>query len=228
MQGKKQLQPKMLYTVTLEQLVPADNFYRRINKVLNLHWLYAATKNYYGIEGQESIDPVVFFKMCIIGYINNVGSDRKLADYCSDSLGIRLFLGYDIDESLPWHSTISRTRQLYGDEVFKKLFEQVFEKCIESGMIAGHTQAIDGALLKANASKDSLEIKQVSKSVDEYLLENIKANSTPRRPAKHNRADDEQQHMDGDDEEQTRQLKELNTRYQRQEKNYEEMPGSER
>ena len=218
----------MLYTVTLEQLVPLDNFYRRLNKVLNLHWLYAATEDYYGTEGQESIDPVVFFKMCIVGYINNMGSDRRLADYCGDSLGIRLFLGYDIDEALPWHSTISRTRQLYGDEVFKKLFEQVFEKCIDSGMIAGHTQAIDGALLKANASKDSLEIKQVSKSVDDYLLENIKANTTPRRPAKHNRANDDQQHMDGDEEEQTRQLKELDTRYQRQEKNYEEMPGSER
>jgi len=228
MQGKKQLRPKMLYTVTLEQLVPADNFYRRLNKVLNLHWLYSATKDYYGAEGQESIDPVVFFKMCMIGYINNIGSDRKLADRCGDSLGIRLFLGYDIDEPLPWHSTISRTRQLYGDEVFKKLFEQVFEKCIESGMIAGHTQAIDGALLKANASKDSLEIKQVSKSVDAYLSENIKADTAPRRPAKHNHADDEQQHMDGDDEEQERQLKELDTRYQRQEKNYEEMPGSER
>lgn len=228
MQGKKQLQPKMLYTVTLEQLVPRDNFYRRLKKILDLHWLYAATKDYYGAEGQESIDPVVFFKMCIIGYINNIGSDRKLTDFCSDSLGLRLFLGYDIDEALPWHSTISRTRQLYGDEVFKKLFEQVFTKCIESGMIAGHSQAIDGALLKANASKDSLEIKQVSKSVDEYLSENIKANTTPRRPAKHNRADDDQQHMDGDDEEQTRQLKELDTRYQRQGKNYEEMPGSER
>ncbi len=179
MQGKKHLQPKMLYTVTLEQLVPADNFYRRLNKVLNLHWLYAATKQYYGDEGQESIDPEVFFKMCIVGYINNIGSDRKLADHCADSLGIRLFLGYDIDEALPWHSTISRTRQLYGDEVFKKLFEQVFEKCVDSGMIAGHTQAIDGAFLKANASKDSLEIKQVSTSVDEYLLENIKANTTP-------------------------------------------------
>jgi hypothetical protein len=138
-----------------------------------------------------------------------------------------LFLGYDIDEALPWHSTISRTRQLYGEEVFKQLFEQVFEKCMESGMIAGHTQTIDGAFLKANASKDSLEIKQVSNSVDKYLLENIKANTSPRRPAKINKAEDEQQHMDGDDEEQTRQLKELDTRYQRQEKNYEEMPGSE-
>lgn len=95
--------------------------------------------------------------------------------------------GYDIDEELPWHSTISRTRQLYGEDVFKQLFEQVFEKCIDSGMIAGHTQAIDSAFLKANASKDSLEIKQVSNSIDAYLLENIKANTSPRRPAKINR-----------------------------------------
>jgi transposase len=227
MQGKKQLQPKMLYTTTLEQLVPSDNFYRRLNKAIDLQWLYKTTKQYYGTEGQESIDPVVFFKMCLIGYINNINSDRRLAEYCADSLGIRLFLGYDIDEPLPWHSTISRTRQLYGEQVFKQLFEQVFEKCIASGMVAGHTQALDGAFLKANASKDSLEIKQVSKSVDEYLLENIKANTTPRRPAKHNKADQEQQHMDGDDEQQTRQLKELDTRYQRQGKDYEEMPGSE-
>jgi transposase len=225
--GKKQLQPKMLYTTTLEQLVPSDNFYRRLNKAIDLQWLYKTTKQYYGTEGQESIDPVVFFKMCLIGYINNINSDRRLAEYCADSLGIRLFLGYDIDEPLPWHSTISRTRQLYGEQVFKQLFEQVFEKCIASGMVAGHTQALDGAFLKANASKDSLEIKQVSKSVDEYLLENIKANTTPRRPAKHNKADQEQQHMDGDDEQQTRQLKELDTRYQRQGKDYEEMPGSE-
>ena len=167
----------MLYTVTLEQLVPADNFYRRLIKVLNLHWLYAATKDYYGQEGQESIDPVVFFKMCMVGYINNIGSDRKLADYCADSLGIRLFLGYDIDEALPWHSTISRTRQLYGDEVFKQLFEQVFSKCVESGMIAGHTQAIDGALLKANASKDSLEIKQMMISNTWMVIMKIRKNS---------------------------------------------------
>jgi hypothetical protein len=60
------------------------------------------------------------------------------------------------------------------------------------------------------------------------FIENIKANTTPRRPAKHNRAVEEQQHMDGDEEAQTRQLKELDTRYQRQEKNYEEMPGSNR
>lgn len=77
-----------------------------------MEWLYKATTKYYGSEGQESIDPAVFFKICLTGYINNITSDRKLIEFCSDSLGIRLFLGYDIDEQLPSHSTISRTGRL--------------------------------------------------------------------------------------------------------------------
>lgn len=92
-------------------------------------------------------------------------------------------------------------------------------------MVAGHTQAIDGALLKANASKESLEIKKVDSSIDNYLLDQIKANTEPRRPAAINRADDDQQHVAGDKDEQTRQLKELNTRYERQAKQYEDMPA---
>jgi transposase len=228
MQGRKSFTPKMLYSVNLQDLVPATNFYRRLLSLIDFHWIYKQTASYYGTEGQVSIDPVVFFKICMVGYINNIASDRRLIEFCSDSLAIRLFLGYDIDEALPWHSTISRTRQLYGEKVFQQLFEKVFEKCVESVMVAGHTQAIDGAFLKANASKDSLEIKKVDTSVDEYLLEQIKANTEPIRPAAINRAPEEQQNMKGDKEEQTRQLKELNTRYERQTKQYEDMPGDDR
>ena len=217
----------MLYSISLAELVPENNFYRRLLGALDLRWLYKETTGYYGSEGQESIDPVVFFKICMIGYINNIGSDRKLMEFCADSLAIRLFLGYDIDESLPWHSTISRTRQLYGEDVFHKLFEKVFNLCVQSGMVAGYTQVIDGALLKANASKDSLEVKKVDSTIEDYLLENISANKGPRRPAKINRATDDEQHMDGDKDEQQKQLKELDTRYKRQSRLYEDMPADE-
>lgn len=218
----------MLYNISLQELVPKNNFYRRLLSLIDFHWIYKETSSYYGSEGQESIDPVVFFKILLVGYINNITSDRKLIEFCADSNSIRLFLQYDIDEALPWHSTVSRTRQLYGEKIFQQLFEKVFEKCVESGMVAGHTQAIDGAFLKANASKDSLEIKKVDTSVDEYLLEQIKANTEPIRPAAINRAPEEQQHMKGDKDEQTKQLKELNTRYERQAKQYEDMPGDDR
>ncbi len=131
MQGKKQLQPKMLYTITLEQLVPPDNFYRRLNKVLPMHWLYIATENYYGAEGQESIDPVVFFKICLVGYINNINSDRKLIEYGSDSLEIRLFLGYDVDEPLAWHSDCKNCplrKSCITDKQKQKRYSTVFTK----------------------------------------------------------------------------------------------------
>lgn len=215
----------MLYSISLQELVLQNNFCRRLLSLIDFHWIYKETASYYGSEGQESIDPVVFFKILLVGYINNIASDRRLIEFCSDSLAIRLFLGYDIAEPLPWHSTISRTRQLYGENIFQQLFEKVFEKCVQSGMVAGHTQAIDGALLKANASKDSLEIKKVDSSIDDYLLDQIKANTEPRRPAHINKAAEEQQHMQGDKDDQTRQLKELNTRYERQSKQYEDMPA---
>ena len=224
MQGRKTFTPKMFYNVNLQDLVPKNNFYRRLLSCMDFEWIYNQTASYYGSEGQESIDPVVFFKICMVGYLNNIASDRKLIDFCSDSLAIRLFIGYDIDDQLPWHSTISRTRQLYGEKIFRQLFETVFEKCVQSGMVAGHTQAIDGALLKANASKDSLEIKKVDASIDDYLLEHIKANTEPRRAARINRAPEEQQNMQGQKDDQVKQLQELNTRYQRQDKQYREMP----
>lgn len=92
MQGQKDYIPKMLYQVQLHDLVPAKNFYRLLDKELDLHFLYKETEKYYGTEGPESIDPVVFFKICLVGYLNNINSDRKLVEYCSDSLPMPAYL----------------------------------------------------------------------------------------------------------------------------------------
>ncbi len=132
MQGRKFLSPKMFYQVNLDSLVKPDNFYRKLNELLDLQFIYAETSPYYGTEGQDSIDPVVFFKILLVGYLNNINSDRKLIEYCSNCLDVRLFLQYDLDESLPWHSTISRTRQLYGETVFLSLFQKVLSMCVNA------------------------------------------------------------------------------------------------
>jgi transposase len=171
MQGKKELTPKMLYQVHLQDLIPEHNFYRILDKSIDFRFLYKATQDYYGEEGQESIDPVVFFKICLVGYLNNINSDRKLIEYCSNCLDVRLFIRYDIDEMLPWHSTISRTRQLYGEEVFMELFKKVLSLCVEKGMVRGKRQAVDSAFIKANASMDSLVEKEVLADVDYYAHE---------------------------------------------------------
>ena len=129
--------------------------------MLDLHWLYKATKKYYGTEGQRSIDPVVFFKLMLIGYLENLGSDRRIINTSSMRLDMLFFIGYDIDEPLPWHSTLSRTRQLYGEELFKQLFKEVLKQCIDKGMVAGRRQVIDSVAVKANASMDSLIEKEI-------------------------------------------------------------------
>lgn len=171
MQGRKDIQPKMLYQVSIDSLVPTDNFYRLLSQTLDLNFLYKATAMYYGTEGQESIDPVVFFKICLIGYLNNINSDRRLMAYCSNCLDTRWYLKYDIDEDLPWHSTISRTRQLYGEEVFLSLFQKVLSMCVQKGMIRGKRQAVDSAYIKANASMDSLVEKEVIEDSSAYVNE---------------------------------------------------------
>ena len=171
MQGKKQYAEQLFNSFQLSQRVPEDNFYRRLKSSLDLQWLYHATKRYYGREGQKSIDPVVFYKLILVGYLENLNSDRRIIDHCSMRLDILFFLGYDIDEDLPWHSTISRTRQLYGEEVFKQLFSQVLGLCVNKGMLSGRRQAIDSAYIKANASMDSLKEKEIIEDGEHYLDE---------------------------------------------------------
>ena len=171
MQGKKKYTPKIFYQLSLDALVPEDNFYRKVQAELALDFLYKATRKYYGKEGQASIDPVVFFKILLVGYLNNINSDRALLRYCSNSLDVRLFLGYDLDEELPWHSTLSRTRQLFGEELFLELFRKVLSLCVEKDMVRGKRMAVDSAFIKANASMDSLVEKEVLEDASAFVDE---------------------------------------------------------
>ena len=169
MQGKKDYQEKLFAQFQLSERIPKHNFYRRLKEVLDLEFLYRMTKSYYGESGQKSIDPVVFFKLCLVGYLENIISDRHLIQHSSMRLDILYFLGYDIDEDLPWHSTISRTRGLYPGSVFEEVFTKILGMCVEKGMVSGHTQAIDSAPVKANASMDSLELKVAKEDLETHL-----------------------------------------------------------
>jgi transposase len=171
MQGKKHYSEQLFKSFQLSQRVPGDNFYHRLKNLLDLQWLYKETKDYYGTEGQQSIDPVVFFKLILIGYLENLGSDRRIINTVSMRLDMLYFIGYDIDEALPWFSTLSRTRKLYGEQLFKQLFKQVLKQCIDKGMVAGKRQAMDSAPVKANASMDSLKEKTVLEDGDDYTNE---------------------------------------------------------
>jgi len=181
MQGKKPYNEKLFISFQLSDRVPEENFYRRLGKIIDFGFLYKATAKYYGREGQKSIDPVVFMKLMLVGYLENINSDRRIINIAKMRLDILYFLGYDLEEELPWHSTLSRTRQLYSQEVFSAIFKSVLKQCIDKGMISGRRQAIDGVYVKANASLDSMIEREILNDADVYSSE-LEANKEDDEP----------------------------------------------
>ena len=170
MQGKKLFLDKEVTRFKLSERVPPHNLYRRLAELVDWSFLYDETRALYSRTGQPSLDPVVFFKLVLVGRLENLVSDRRLVEHCALRLDILLFLGYEVDEDLPWHSTVSRTRQLFPAAVFERLFDHVFAQCVAAGLVAGDRQAVDSAPVKANASLDSLCEKQPAGSQASALM----------------------------------------------------------
>ncbi|MBT6438826.1 MAG: IS1182 family transposase [Flavobacteriales bacterium] len=228
MQGKKDYQEKLFTNFQLSERIPEKNFYRKLKEELDLRFLYKRTNRFYGDCGQKSIDPVVFYKLCLVGYLENIISDRHLIDHCTMRMDILYFLDYDIDDTLPWHSTVSRTRNLFPEQVFEEVFTKVFKLCVNKGMVSGHTQAIDAAPVKANASMDSLELKVPKEELKEHLKQ-VRYMSTPdreepRRKSTKDKSDDNQKTIQASVD----QLNEIKSRNNRWKETQDERPGANR
>lgn len=201
MLGKKKIEPKLLYTVTLEDLVPEDEFYRQVDKILDLNFVYKECAEIYGKTGNPSLDPVVFFKLVLYGYFEDINKDRELIRKASDSLAARLFIGYDIDEELPWHSTISRTRKLLPGKVFEEVFKQILRKCSEAGLVEGSHQTVDSTLVKSNASMESLERKSPKIELMEYIKNTVDENEPRKEEESSDKAESESAGVKDEEEE---------------------------
>src|SRR5688500_4325306 len=144
------------HTVSLEELVPADHFYRHLDCVLDLSFVRDLVRDTYALAGRPSIDPVVFFKLQLVLFFEGLRSERQLMRVVADRLGLRWYLGYDLGEPLPDHSSLSRIRARYGLEVFRRFFEAVVERCVAAGLVWGEELYVDATKVAANADLDSL------------------------------------------------------------------------
>src|SRR5687767_12652844 len=97
--------------ILLEKLVPNNHFYYRLKKIVDLEFIQELVTPSYSHMGRPSLDPIVFIKLLLVAHFENITSDRKLIQTANLHLGIRYFLGYELSQSLPFHSTISRTRK---------------------------------------------------------------------------------------------------------------------
>jgi transposase len=154
---------------------PGNAFYDRLNQILDEHKfdhkVEAICRKFYkkGPYGRPSITPGVYFRSLLIGYFEGLDSERGIAWRVADSLSLRKFLGYAVDEATPDHSTISRTRRLYWLETHKAVFRWVIKILTGEGLISGRTISIDATTLEANAAMKSIVRRQDGQSYDEYL-----------------------------------------------------------
>src|SRR5215216_4903544 len=143
-------------TVSLEDLVPTNHFYRHLEAKLDLGFVRAWAQDLYAERGRPSIDPVVCFKLQLVMFFEGIRSERQLVATASLNLAHRWYLGYALDEELPDHSSLTRIRQRLGIDIFQRFFEQVVDLCQEVGLVWGRELYFDATKVEANAGIPSL------------------------------------------------------------------------
>src|SRR5918912_1291338 len=143
--------------LTLEELVPQDHFYRHLERVLDPSFVRELVAPYYAAGGRPSSDPVVFFKLQLVMFFEGIRSERQLMRLVADRLSARWYCGYDLDEPLPDHSSLTRIRERYGLEVFRRFFAVIVERCQDAGLVWGKELYIDATKRVSNAAVDSLQ-----------------------------------------------------------------------
>ena len=192
MMGKKIRNLAPLPTnLSLQELVPEENFYRRLDQRLDLSFVRDLVEDRYACSGRPSVDPVVFFRLQLVMFFEDIRSERRLMEVAADRLSVRWFLGYDLNEPLPDHSSLTRIRERFGLEVFRRFFERIVEECFEAGLVWGEELYFDATKVEANASLDSTRSRSlVEGRLEEHLVEVFPEDT----PSAHD-DDDEEEHL---------------------------------
>ena len=139
----------------------AEKFDQRIEAICR--------KYYKSSSGRPSITPGTYFRMLLLGYFEGIDSERGIAWRAADSFSTRKFLGYDLIEQTPDHSTVSRTRRLYAVHTHGAVMKWVLKILRKHGLADGRSVCIDGTTLEANAAMKSLVRRDTGQSYEDYL-----------------------------------------------------------
>jgi len=155
---------------------PGHPFYGKLNGVLAEGdfdaWVEEECATHYATgQGRPSIPPGVYFRMLLIGHFEGLGEDRAIAWRCADSLSLRTFLGYGLDEATPDHSSLSRIRDRLPVKVHRRVFSFVLGLLEGKGLIQGRRLAVDATTLQANAAMKHLVRRDDGRSYDTYLTD---------------------------------------------------------
>jgi transposase len=156
MMGTKTPSRKEFYRFSLEERVPADHLLRRVAGAVDFSFVRRLTKRFYSHTGQPSVDPVVLFKMALVGYLYGITSERRLVQEIGLNLAYLWFVGYDLDEPVPDHSVLSKARARFGPTVYLGFFTEIVRQCERAGLVRGDKVYLDSTLVEADAALDSV------------------------------------------------------------------------
>ncbi len=189
--GRRKRQQKTMWVSASElPMSPGHPFYVRLNRVLESEGFDSVVEKlcrrfYAPVLGRPSLSPGRYFRLLLVGYFEGLDSERGIAWRAADSLAIRSFLGLELNEGAPDHSTISRTRRLIDVESHREVFTWIQERLAVAGLLVGKTVSIDGTTLEANAAMRSIVRRDTGETYQEFLKRLAKASGikTPTREA---------------------------------------------
>ena len=163
MLGRKERdQLELFITGSLRQLIPDDHILCKVDRVLDLSWLRQEVAELYcNDNGRPGIDPEVAVRLMLAGFLLGVVHDRRLLREAQVNIAIRWFIGYGLHEPLPDHSSLTRIRQRWGPERFRRIFERTVQACLAAKIATGEIVHIDASLIRANVSWESLAERHV-------------------------------------------------------------------
>lgn len=157
MMGQQDRQKELFsYNIDLDRRVRADNPLRQVARVIDFTFARQEVAHTYGANGNVSVDPAIILKMMFLLFYDNVASERELMKIIAERLDYLWFLGYGLDQEIPDHSVLSKARARWGNEVFERLFTQTISACVAAGLVGGSKIHMDGSLIAADASRDSV------------------------------------------------------------------------
>lgn len=157
MMGIHQPQAELFsYRVNLGHRIRPDHPLRRVAQVIDFTFVRAEVARFYGINGHEGVDPIILVKLMFLLFFDDVPSERELLERLPERLDDLWFLGYNMDETTPHHSVLSKARRRWGKDVFENIFLRTVQQCVEAGLVDGKEIHVDSSLIDAHASKDSV------------------------------------------------------------------------
>lgn len=170
MDRSRGMQQRML-CVTMENLMPEKHFLRDLDRLVDFDFVYDKVAGMYSHTGRRSIDPVVIIKMMLLGYLYGIDSERRLEQEVQVNIAFRWFLGIDLDEPVPDHSTFSQLRRRKFNEtsLFENIFEEVVRLCIEKELVTGKLLLTDSTHVRANARNDLYDTVTVTDEPSAYI-----------------------------------------------------------